>query len=112
MINYQGTLTDTSGTPVPDGQYAVVFSMYDVPTGGTALWTETWNSSTTPVTTLKGTLNVLLGLYNPIPVSFLADHAVTYLGIKVGNDSEMMPRQGHTKGTFLGHTMGTFFGTY
>lgn len=93
LINYQGALTDTSGSPVPDGQYAVVFSIYDAPTGGTALWTETWNSSTTPVITLKGTLNVLLGSYKPIPASLFADHAVTYLGIKVGNDSEMLPRQ-------------------
>jgi hypothetical protein len=93
LINYQGTLTDTSGNPVPDGQYGVVFNIYDVSTGGTALWTETWNNTTTPVTTIKGNFSVLLGAHNPIPTSFFNDHSATYLGIKVGNDSEMLPRQ-------------------
>lgn len=93
LLNYQGTLTDTSGTPVPDGQYAVVFNIYDVATGGSPLWTETWNGSTSPVTTIKGNFNAILGAYNPIPASFFDGHPTTYLGIKVGNDSEMMPRQ-------------------
>ncbi|HYA12172.1 MAG TPA: hypothetical protein VEF37_04245, partial [Thermodesulfovibrionales bacterium] len=34
LVNYQGALTDASGTPVPDGQYSVVFNIYDVATGG------------------------------------------------------------------------------
>lgn len=93
LINYQGTLTNASGTPVPDGQYSVVFSIYDISTGGTALWTETWNLSTAPVSTIGGNFNVMLGAHNPIPASFFADHPVTYLGIRVGNDSEMLPRQ-------------------
>jgi microcystin-dependent protein len=93
LINYQGTLMGTSGNPVADGQYGVVFNIYDVPTGGTSLWTETWNNTTVPVTTIKGIFNVLLGTYTPIPLSFFNDHPVTYLGIKVGNDSEMAPRQ-------------------
>jgi microcystin-dependent protein len=93
IINYQGTLTDTSGSPVPDGQYGVVFNIYDVPTGGTPLWTEIWNNTTVPVSTIKGIFNVLLGANNTIPLSFFNDHTVTYLGIKVGNDSEMAPRQ-------------------
>ena len=93
LLNYQGTLTDSSGTPVPDGQYGVVFNIYDVATGGTPLWTETWNSSTSPVTAIKGNFNAMLGAYNPIPASFFDQHPTTYLGIKVGNDSEMLPRQ-------------------
>lgn len=93
LINYQGTLTDTSGNPVPDGQYGVVFNIYDVATDGTPLWTETWNNTTVPVNTNKGNFNAMLGAHNPIPLSFFNEHPVTYLGIKVGNDSEMLPRQ-------------------
>lgn len=93
LINYQGTLTNTDGTPVSDGQYAVVFNIYDVSTGGTPLWTETWNLSTTPIVTINGNFNAMLGTHNPIPISFFNDHPTTYLGIKVGNDSEMLPRQ-------------------
>jgi hypothetical protein len=77
LINYQGTLTDTSGNPVPDGQYGVVFSIYDVASGGTALWTEAWNSGTIPITTISGDFSVLLGTHNPIPAAFFNDH-LTY----------------------------------
>lgn len=94
LINYHGTLTDKTGATVPDGQYAVVFSIYDVPTGGTPLWTETWNdTSSSSVVVTGGSFNAVLGTFTPIPLSFFSDHPVTYLGVKVGNDSEMLPRQ-------------------
>jgi hypothetical protein len=93
LINYQGKLTNAGGSQVPDGSYDVEFKIYDVATGGTALWSETWNSGTSQVTTKGGVFNALLGKYNPIPVTFFADHSVTYLGITVGSDSEMTPRQ-------------------
>ena len=93
LINYQGTLTDTAGNPVPDGQYGVVFNIYDVSTGGTPLWTETWNNTTVPVSAIKGNFNAMLGTHTSIPLTFFNEHPVTYLGIKVGNDSEMLPRQ-------------------
>ena len=88
LINYQGTLTNASGAPVPNGQYTVVFSIYNVPTQGAALWTET-----TSVATTGGSFSILLGSVNPFPASFFADNSVTYLGVKVGNDAEMLPRQ-------------------
>lgn len=93
IINYNGTLTDTLGNPVPDGQYDVEFNIYNVPTGGTALWTETWNVSTTKVVVTKGNFNAILGAHTTIPASFFSDNTVTYLGVKVGTDSEMLPRQ-------------------
>jgi microcystin-dependent protein len=93
LINYQGKLTNAGGSQVPDGSYDVEFKIYDVATGGTALWSETWNSGTSQVATKGGVFNALLGKYNPIPVTFFADHSVTYLGITVGSDSEMTPRQ-------------------
>jgi microcystin-dependent protein len=96
MINYQGSLTDTNGTPVPNGNYNIEFKIYDVASGGAPLWSEKWDSTTAPisqVTVVGGIFNVMLGFKVPIPVSFFADHPVTYLGIKVGTDSEMLPRQ-------------------
>jgi microcystin-dependent protein len=93
LINYQGKLTSAGGSSVPDGSYDVEFKIYDVATGGTALWSETWNSGTSQVATKGGVFNALLGKYNTIPVTFFADHSVTYLGITVGSDSEMTPRQ-------------------
>lgn len=93
MINYQGTLTDTGGNPVPNGNYNIEFKIYDVASGGAALWSEKWDLTTSQVTVVGGIFNVMLGFQSPIPVSFFADHPLTYLGIKVGTDSEMLPRQ-------------------
>jgi len=92
LINYSGTLTDKSGAPVT-GTFSVVFSIYAAPAGGTALWTERWDTTTTQITVISGVFNVMLGYYTPLPPTFFADNPTTYLGIKVGTDSEMTPRQ-------------------
>lgn len=92
LINYSGTLTDKTGAPVT-GTFSVVFSIYAAPTGGAALWTEKWDSTTTQITAISGVFNVMLGYNTPLPPTFFADNPVTYLGIKVGTDSEMIPRQ-------------------
>jgi hypothetical protein len=93
MINYQGTLTEANGTPVANGNYNIQFKIYEVPSGGTVLWSEKWDTSTSQITVVGGIFNVMLGFVNPIPDNFFANHPVTYLGIKVGTDSEMLPRQ-------------------
>jgi hypothetical protein len=84
-INYQGYLTDSGGNPV-NGSVNIVFSIYDLDTGGTPLWSETQT-----VTVSNGSFSVQLGSVNHSLPSF----SVTprYLGIKVGNDPEMTPRQ-------------------
>lgn len=93
IMNYEGTLTDTTGSPVPDGAYEIQFSIYTTSTGGDALWTEKWNNTTTPVTVINGKFNVMLGTHNPIPADFFNDRPFTFLGVKVGVDDEMLPRQ-------------------
>ena len=37
---FQGELRDAGGLPVEDGSYAMVFTIYDDPTAGAVLWTE------------------------------------------------------------------------
>lgn len=59
-INYQGRLTDSSGTAMADGQYNMTFRLYSVSTGGAAVWSEV-RDTTTRVTVLKGQFNVQLG---------------------------------------------------
>jgi len=93
MINYQGSLTNKTGSPVPDGNYNMEFKIYGVASGGTAFWSEKWDTTTSQITVVGGIFNVMLGFKTPIPVSFFADYPITYLGIKVGTDSEMLPRQ-------------------
>lgn len=83
-IAYSARLTTISGTPVT-GSQNIVFSLYDVATGGTALWTESQN-----VNVVNGELSVALGETVPIPETTFARRL--FLGIKVGNDAEMTPR--------------------
>ncbi len=88
LINYQGKLYQPSGAPIPDGTYAVTFAIYDAPVGGTALWTESY--SALPV---KGSMfHALLGSVNPINPSVFSG-GERYLGVKVGTDAELTPRQ-------------------
>ena len=87
QITYQGVLTDSTGYPVPDGDYEMSFALYDVPTGGTALWSEAQT-----VAVSNGIYNVILGQAGNelVPIYFNGN---CYLGVSVGTDSEMSPRQ-------------------
>lgn len=86
LLNYQGRLTTPSGTPVIDNTYAVTFSIYSVPSGGTALWTETQ-----AVNTVGGVFSTVLGSTIPLSSGLFSD-STRYLGIKVGADPEIVPR--------------------
>ncbi len=87
-INYQGYITDPSGSAV-SGTGDVTFSIYDVATSGTALWSETQS-----VTIYNGVYSVVLGSVdtsgNPLDLPFDTQY---WLGVTVGTDSEMTPRQ-------------------
>ncbi len=83
-IVYQGRLADTSGTPIT-ATVNVQFSIYSAPSGGTAWWDSTY--SITPNTNGLFTQDV-----GPIPTSVFTGIKL-YLGIKVGSDPEMTPRQ-------------------
>jgi len=80
----QMLLTDASGNPVADGSYSVNVSLYNVPTGGSALWTETQS-----VSTVDGLANIILGTSTPITVPFDTQY---YVGISIGGGSELTPR--------------------
>jgi len=86
LINYQGFLTDDSDNPVPDGSYSVVFTIYDTASGGNTRWTETQS-----ITTSNGLFTVLVGSVTPIGDTVLSSPSL-YLGIKIEDDSEIMPR--------------------
>jgi len=87
LINFQGRLTDASGKFVPDGNYSLTFRIYSDSTGGSVRWFEGQL-----VALSKGLFNVILGSVNPIPDSIF-NNLNTYLGIQVGADPEMTPRQ-------------------
>jgi len=95
QINYQGLLTNSDGTPVSDGNYEMSFAIYNVPTGGTWLWSE---SHTVAVT--KGIYNVILGNSGNELDPGIFDGNL-YLGVAVEPDlEEMVPRQEITATAF------------
>lgn len=55
-INYQGLLTDSTGAPLPDGQYSVTFALYPSDVGGQPLWV----SAPQTVTTNAGVFTTLI----------------------------------------------------
>ncbi|MFN3872517.1 MAG: hypothetical protein ACK4R9_05915 [Ignavibacterium sp.] len=83
-INFQGVLKDASGNIVPNGDYNITFKIYNVESGGTALWTETKLINVT-----NGIFSTQLGSVTPISLPFDASY---WLGITVGGDPEMTPR--------------------
>ena len=83
-INYQGQLTSAANAPV-NASVSMVFKLYNVPTGGSALWTETQT-----VAVANGLFNAQLGNVTPFNLPFDVPY---YLGVTVGTDAEMTPRQ-------------------
>lgn len=97
MINYQGELTDPNGDPIHDPNLSMTFTFYDAPVDGNTLFSETQN-----VDVNDGLFGLLIGSAsgpNGIPESVFAGQDV-YLGIQVGTDSEMTPRQRVTSVAF------------
>ena len=82
---YHGYLTDNAGRPA-NGTFSVVFALYDVPAGGSALWSETQPT----LNIVAGVVSTDLGLTVPLTDALFGDPL--YLGVKVGTDAEMAPR--------------------
>ncbi len=100
LINYQGYLTDTSGSPIdtasaPGGTIQITFKIYGAETGGTAVWEETQD-----VVVKEGIINVQLGGSGS---PFIPEDLPYWLGIAVGTDEEMTERQPLTAVPFALH---------
>jgi len=87
LITYQGRLTDDTGTPVADGDYSIVFDIYNgTDFASQKLWTDTMT-----VTASEGLFSILLGSETPLlPEVF--DGTTRYLAITIVGESEMTPR--------------------
>ncbi len=81
-IPIQGRLTSPGGAPL-NGTFSITFRLYDVSSGGAALCTDNNN-----VTVANGLFSSYIdGCYNQVTGQRL------YLGVQVGSDPEMTPRQ-------------------
>ncbi|MEN8193728.1 MAG: hypothetical protein ABFS12_12975 [Bacteroidota bacterium] len=81
VINYQGMLLGSDEQPVPEGNYKITFSLYEE--DGTQLWTTVHEQ----VFIVGGIFHVHLEVSHELPF----DHQY-FLGIKVGDDTELQPR--------------------
>ncbi len=66
LVSYQGLLTLSSGAPVANGNYDIKFELFNVPSGGSALWTETQSG----IPLHSGTFTVSLGSVVTLPAIF------------------------------------------
>ncbi len=89
FIPYQGQLLDPnqSGAPVADGNYQMVFRLYNVQGGGSPLWQE--NKS---VIVNDGLFSTLLGDTASLNLGDFNGQRL-WLGVEVNGNGEMTPRQ-------------------
>lgn len=86
-IPFQGKLIDPATNSPKNGDLVMTFRIYDVPTGGSALFTEAMT-----VAVNNGVFAVQIGT-SALLSADLFSHASAYLGVTVDGDSEMLPRQ-------------------
>jgi hypothetical protein len=84
-LSHQGRLLDENGSPVADGNYDVEYKIYQVVTGGTAVYTET-----STVAVKDGLFTNSLGLTSTIDPTIFAQP--TWLEVTV-NGETLTPRQ-------------------
>jgi len=80
-ISWQGILQDSEGELL-DGNYDLTVKIYDVATGGTALWSETHNG----LSITDGLVNLMLGSINDLNVSFDSQY---WLEITIGEGTPL-----------------------
>jgi len=99
-LGYQGRLADSAGNPI-SATLSITFRLFDVQTGGSALWTEVQPA----VDVDGGNLAVQLGSVTPLPASIWGRQL--YLGVQVSGDTEMAPRPALTASPYALRAAGT-----
>lgn len=82
-LSIQGVLTKSDGTAVDDGTYNITFRLFDQPSGGNQVHSETIS-----VETIGGVYSVILGSNTPLTAPF---NTIYYLSVLAGS-SELLPR--------------------
>lgn len=95
-ISYQGVLRTATGD-LASGTFKLTIRLYDVSTGGTAIWSEVHDN----VTVTNGVFNVILGgaTGTPVPLNLAFDKTY-FLGISVNNSNELTPRTEFTSAPY------------
>ena len=99
LLNYQGVLRDDTGRPVPNGDYDMVFRLFDAHSLGNMLLTDS-RTELDAVNVESGLFTVTLGeypalvtpgVYASLGAVFAGENEV-YLEVQVGGDPPMTPR--------------------
>ena len=83
-MSYQAVLMNTDGSKINEGSYTILFRLYDDTTDVQPLWEESQQIQVT-----QGVISVILGSINPLDLLFDQQY---WLGISIGNESELVPR--------------------
>ena len=84
ILSFQGKITSSSGISVND-TIPIVFKIYDVSAGGSALWIENQT-----LAVIDGIFNAELGSITTLNLTFDKQY---WIGISVNGDAEMIPRE-------------------
>ncbi len=87
VLNYQGYLADTLGSPLDD-TLDMTFSIYDAETDGNELWTETQSS----ILIERGVFSVLLGGVSEIPDTVFTQGSERWLELILETTDTLSPR--------------------
>ncbi len=112
LMNYQGILTNASGSPLVSTSRSVQFTIYDAAVAGAVQWAETLTVNTDA----SGRFNKILGQVHPLTDAVFSG-TDRYLGLTVASDPELSPRTqivsvgyANRVGTVDGATGGTITG--
>lgn len=91
LMNYQGRLTNAGGQPLTTGQYTLTFNVYNVPTGGAAVW----GPQAIMADVIDGYFNVVLSTDSTGGDSIITAFTTQprYVSIRVDAAAEILPRQ-------------------
>ncbi len=88
VLSYSGTLTNTDGSPITSPT-SIGFKLYTEQNGENYFWHE--QHTVTPTNT--GLFQVNLGNKTSLPAHLLTENQNVYLGVQVGGNGELSPRQ-------------------
>jgi len=86
-IPFQGKLIDPVTNNPKNGAVAMIFKIWNAPTGGVQLFTESQT-----VNVVNGVFSVQIGTISYLSADMLSGTSA-YLGVAAGGDPEMVPRQ-------------------
>jgi len=102
LVNYQGRLANSDGSPFPTADYSLTVRLYDTSIGGQMIWgPQVFNGTNglaghgAKVSVVQGYFNLLLGPEdtNGAPLADAFNGAARYVEVTVSNRSSILPRQ-------------------